>query len=34
MKREEARTSMVAQTPGTPGNGTPKRLLGVLVGAR
>ena len=34
MKREEARASTVAQTPGTPGNGSPKRPLGVLAGAQ
>ena len=28
------RDSMFAQTLGTPGNGSPKRLLGVLVGAQ
>ena len=34
MKRTNMRDSMFAQTLGTPGNGSPKRLLGVLVGAR
>ena len=31
---EELRVSMFAQTLGTPGNDSPKRLLGVLAGAR
>ena len=34
MKRTNMRASMFAQTLGTPGNGSPKRLLGVLAGAR
>ena len=34
MKRDKVRASMVVQTPGTPGNGSTKRLLGVLAGAR
>ena len=34
MKRDNMHTSMFAQTPGTPGNGSPKRPLGMLVGAR
>ena len=34
MKREEARVSMVAQTLGTPGNGSTKRPLILLAGAR
>ena len=34
MKRANMRASMFAQTLGTPGNGSPKRLLGVLVGAQ
>ena len=34
MKRDTLRVSLFAQTLGTPGNGSPKRLLGVLVGAR
>ena len=34
MKRTNMRASMLAHTLGTPGNGSPKRLLGVLVGAR
>ena len=34
MKRANMRDSMFAQTLGTPGNGAPKRLLGMLAGAR
>ena len=34
MKRANMRDSMFAQTLGTPDNGSPKRLLGVLVGAQ
>jgi len=34
MKRANMHASIFAQTPGTPGNGSPKRLLGVLAGAR
>ena len=34
MKREEARASMVAQTPGTPGKVSMKRPLILLAGAR
>ena len=34
MKRDKVRASMVVQTPGTPGNGSTKRPLGVLAGAR
>ena len=34
MKRTNMRASMFAQTLGTPGNGSPKRPLGVLAGAQ
>ena len=34
MKRDNMHASMFAQTLGTPGKVSPKRLLGVLVGAR
>ncbi len=34
MKRANMHASIFAQTLGTPGNGSLKRLLGVLVGAR
>ena len=34
MKRDQVRAPMVAQTLGTPGNGSPKRPLGVLAGAQ
>ena len=34
MKRDNMRASMFAQTLGTPGNGSPKRLLSMLAGAR
>ena len=34
MKRTKMRASMIAQTLGTPDNGAPKRLLGMLAGAR
>ena len=34
MKRDKVRASMVAQTPGTPGNSSTKRPLILLAGAR
>ena len=34
MKRTNMHASIFAQTLGTPGNGAPKRLLGMLAGAR
>ena len=34
MKRDKVHASMVAQTLGTPGKVSMKRLLGVLAGAR
>ena len=34
MKRDQVRAPMVAQTPGTPGNGSTKRPLILLAGAR
>ncbi len=34
MKLANMRASLSAQTLGTPGNGSPKRLRGVLAGAR
>ena len=34
MKRTNMHASMFTQTLGTPGNGSPKRPLGVLAGAR
>ena len=34
MKRTNMHASIFAQTLGTPDNGSPKRLLGALAGAR